>query len=136
MPTMKSTLQFEDGSGKHGGRAASGAAGGPRKQPGNVEKPEEEEEKKPAARQSGEGSDGEPEASDGEPEASDGEPEASDSLKKAAESIGASEKDLADFRALDLGAGRLLEARKVAGSIAMEMHLQDEGRPKRDVALE
>ena len=60
MPTVKPTLQSKDGKGEHGGRAALGASGGTRKQPGDAEKPEEEEEWKPPARQSGEGSGGEP----------------------------------------------------------------------------
>jgi len=128
MPTMKSTLHFKDERGEHDGRAASGASGGTRKQPGIVEKLEEGDEKKPAARQSEEGS-------DGEPEAPDGEPEASDSLREAAESIRASEEDLADFRAPDLGATKLLEAREVPGSIAMEIYLQDGGRGRVQLPL-
>ena len=102
MPTMKSSLQFQDDKGEHGGRAALGASGGIRKQPGDVKKPEKEggeDERKPPARQSGEGS--------------GGEPEASNSLKEDAENLRISEKDLADFRATDLGTGRLLEARNL-----------------------
>jgi len=125
MPTMKASLHFKDEKGEHGGRAASGGSGGTRQQPGDAKKPEKEEgeiERKSPARPSG--------------EASGGEPEASTSLRDEAEGIGASEKDLADFRASDLGVGTLLGARKVPGSIAMEMFLQDSGRPRKEVALE
>ena len=119
MPTMKSSLQFQDETGMHGGRAASGAAEGPQKQPGAVEKPaegREEDERKPPARPSGEGS--------------DGGPEASDNLQEEAKGLGVDEKDLADFRAPDLGTGRLLEASKVPGSIAREMYLERRAGPK------
>ena len=125
MPTMKASLQFKDEKGEHGGRAASGGSGGTRQQPGDAKKPEKEggeSERKSPARPSG--------------GASGREPEASNSLRDEAEGIGASEKDLADFRAPDLGVGTLLGARKVPGSIAMEMFLQDSGRPREEVALE
>ena len=125
MPTMKSSLQFQDETGRHGGRAASGAAEGPQEQPGAVEKPAEggeDDERKPPARPSGEGS--------------GGGPEVSDNLQEEAKGLGVDEKDLADFRAPDLGTGRVLEARKVPGSLAREMYLQEQGRPKGEVALE
>ena len=125
MPTMKSSLQFQDESGKHGGRATSGAAEGPQEQPGAVEKPAEggeEDEWKPPARPSGEGS--------------NGGPEVSDSLQEEAKGLGVDEKDLADFRSPDLGTGRLLDANKVPGSLAREMYLHQKGRSKGEVALE